>query len=293
MAVVFTWYEVLGLGRTRGVLRRLGRDPTAMFGLVLVIALVFVGLFAPLLAPTGPMEQSLRDSLGAPMAGGHLLGTDQLGRDLLSRIIYGTRISLTLGVLVCTVASLIGVILGSLAGYYGRWMDVVIMRAADIILAFPFLILAVAILAIFEEPSLKLVFVVLGVVSWAPIARLVRAQILVAKELDYVNAAVVLGAGAPRVLFFHVLPNCIAPVIIWFTLGIAGAIMAEASLSFLGLGAEPGVPSWGSMINEGFSYMRHQWWLTVFPGVALALTVLGFNLLGDGLQDAMNPRLKK
>ncbi|MFH0794663.1 MAG: ABC transporter permease [bacterium] len=293
MVVVSPWYEILGLGRARGILRRLGRDPTAMFGLALVVALVFVGVCAPLLAPQLPMEQSLRDSLGAPMAKGHLLGTDQLGRDLLSRIIYGTRISLTLGVLVCTGATFIGVILGSFAGYFGRWADIVIMRAADIILAFPFLILAIAILAIFEEPSLKLVFVVVGVVSWAPIARLVRAQILVAKELDYVNAAVALGAGTPRVLFLHVLPNCIAPVIIWFTMGIAGAIMAEASLSFLGMGAEPGVPSWGSMINEGFSYMRREWWLTVFPGVALALTVLGFNLLGDGLQDAMNPRLKK
>lgn len=299
--------------------RSLRKQPTAIFGMIVAGLMVLFAALAPVLEPYDPiksmLDQDVVDQYGrppyAPMVlkgvyekwapekakrlkwvPGHLLGTDRLGRDVLSRIIRGARISLVIGVLATTLSSAIGLVVGSLSGYFGGKIDAVLMRVADVILAFPFLILLSAIMAIVRKPSLTIVFVVLGTVGWAGISRLVRAQVLTTKERDFVAASRALGAGHGRVLFLHVLPNCISPVVIWFTMGIASAIMAEASLSFLGLGAEEGIPSWGRMIADGQDALTTAWWLSVFPGIVLAFVVLGFNLLGDALQDALNPRLK-
>lgn len=297
---------VLPRSNMRRLMRQMLGDFNGVAGGILVVIVVFLAVLGPWLAPLDPMEQHLPASRQGPgfraevetmHRGEHvtrevkfLLGTDHLGRDVLSRVIAGARISLMVGVLATTLASLIGLILGSVSGYFGGIWDTLIMRLADIVLSFPFLILAIAALAIVERPSLFAVFLVLGFVGWAGISRLVRAQVLVTREQDFVKAAQALGASHARILLRHILPNCIAPVIIWFTMGIAGAIMAEASLSFLGIGAPPGTPSWGSMISEGFRYFRTDWWIAVFPGAMLAVTVLGFNLLGDAFQDALDPR---
>ncbi len=295
----------------RLVWRKISRRPTAVFGMVVAVAMVFAACFAEFIEPYDPLVPQLRERLHPPYIlkpvydqfspetsklmnwdSRYWFGTDRLGRDILSRIIRGARISLIIGVLATTLASFIGLLVGALSGYFGGRTDTLLMRLADIILAFPYIILLSAIMAIVRKPELWVIFMVLGVVGWAGISRLVRAQVLVTKEMDYVAASRALGAGHARVLFLHVLPNCISPVVIWFTMGIASAIMAESSLSFLGLGVEQGTPSWGAMIADGFQDFTTAWWQTFFPGVALALAVLGFNLLGDALQDAINPRLK-
>jgi ABC-type dipeptide/oligopeptide/nickel transport system permease subunit len=231
---------------------------------------------------------------GAPGAQKNVFGRDVRGQDVLSRVIYGARVSLLVGLAVVIIASFIGVTLGCIAGYAGGWADAFIMRFVDVLLAFPFLILALALVSIFPRTTVYHIALVLGLASWPGVARLMRGQVLATRENDYVKAALALGAGHTAVLVRHVLPNCIAPVVIWFTMGIAGAIMGEASLSFLGLGEEDSL-SWGSMINNGLTKADFptEWWSVVFPAIALAITVLGFNLLGDGLQDAINPKMKK
>ncbi len=213
------------------------------------------------------------------------------GRDVWARLVYGARISLTVGLVSQGIALLLGVTLGLLAGYYGRWVDELVMRLADITLAFPTLLLLIAMVAALQ-PSLTVVFVTIGVVGWAGMARLVRGQTLVVRQLEYVQGIRALGAADSRILVRHVLPNVIAPVLIAATLGVAGAIMAEAALSFLGLGVQPPTPSWGSMIAEGrdLSQLRNAPWTSFFPGLAIGASVLGFNLLGDALRDAMDPR---
>jgi ABC-type dipeptide/oligopeptide/nickel transport system permease subunit len=223
----------------------------------------------------------------------NLFGRDVMGRDILSRVIYGARTSLIVGVAVVTLSSLIGVSLGSIAGFAGGAIDAVIMRFVDVLLAFPFLILAIAVISVFPHTTLFHIALVLGLTSWPGICRLMRAQVMTTREQDYVKAAQALGAGRLAVLLRHILPNCIAPVVIWFTIGIAGAIMAEASLSFLGFGQDS--MSWGSMIENGLrkSDFPTEWWPVAFPAIALAMLVLAFNLLGDGLQDAINPKLRK
>lgn len=283
------------------VWRRLRRDRVAMFGLWLAAAFVLVAIFAPLLAPYSPttadtarMNEAPFWLLGdKPIKSNHLFGLDVAGRDILSRIVHGTRTSLLVGVAVVSLAALIGVTLGSIAGYFGGTVDAVIMRFVDILLAFPFLILAIAVVSIFPQTTLFHIAIVLGLTSWPGICRLMRAQVMTTRELDFVKAAQALGASGRAIMWRHILPNSIAPVIIWFTMGIAGAIMAEASLSFLGFGSEDSL-SWGSMIDRGFrtAYFPTEWWPSAFPAAALALLVLAFNLLGDGLQDAINPKLK-
>jgi ABC-type dipeptide/oligopeptide/nickel transport system permease subunit len=267
---------------------RLAADPWARFGLALVAALVVVAVLAPLLAPADPYRGALTDSLRPPSAT-HLLGTDAQGRDLLSRTLYGARISLVVGLASQAIALALGVLLGLLAGYYGRWVDALVMRAADVTLAFPSLLLLIAIAAA-VEPSLPVIFVVIGVVGWAGMARLVRGQVLVVRALEYVAAARALGASDARVLSRHVLPNVVAPVVVAATLGVGGAIMAEAALSFVGLGAPPPVPSWGAMVAEGRELLRVAPWVSIVPGCAIGLTVLGINLLGDALGDALDVR---
>ena len=268
--------------------RRLAADPWARFGLALVAALVVVAALAPLLAPADPYRGALADSLRPPSAT-HLLGTDAQGRDLLSRTLYGARISLVVGLASQSIALALGVLLGLVAGYYGRWTDALVMRAADVTLAFPSLLLLIAIAAA-VEPSLPVIFVVIGIVGWAGMARLVRGQVLVVRALEYVAAARALGASDARILARHVLPNVVAPVVVAATLGVGGAIMAEAALSFVGLGAPPPVPSWGAMVAEGRELLRVAPWVSIVPGCAIGLTVLGLNLLGDALGDALDVR---
>lgn len=267
---------------------RLVRDPWARVGLALVAILAMLALLAPWLAPGDPLRGDLSASLRGP-SDAFLLGSDSQGRDVFSRVLYGARLSLTVGLISQGIALALGVTLGLIAGYYGRWVDSVVMRAADVTLAFPSLLLLIAIAAAMK-PSLPAVFVVIGIVGWAGMARLVRGQVLVARGLEYVQAARALGASDTRIIARHLLPNVIAPVIVAATLGIGGAIMAEAALSFIGLGAQPPTPSWGAMVAEGRDLLRVAPWVSLVPGVAIGLAVLGLNLLGDGLRDALDVR---
>jgi len=267
---------------------RLVRDPWARCGLMVVGMLALLALLAPWLAPGDPFRGNLAASLRPP-SHTFLLGSDAQGRDVLSRVLYGARLSLAVGLISQSIALTIGVTLGLLAGFYGRWMDSVIMRVADVTLAFPSLLLLIAIAAA-VKPSLPVVFVVIGLVGWAGMARLVRGQVLLARGLEYVQAARALGGSDVRIIARHLLPNVIAPVIVAATLGIGGAIMAEAALSFIGLGAQPPTPSWGAMVAEGRDLLRVAPWVSIAPGVAIGVAVLGLNLLGDGLRDALDIR---
>ncbi len=269
---------------------RLRADRRAWFGVGVVTLFVLAAILAPLLVHFDPIQIDLNMTLRAPSLT-HWLGTDAQGRDVWARLVYGTRVSLLVGLASQGLSLTLGVVLGLLSGYRGRWTDDFIMRLADVTLAFPSLLLLIAMAAAFE-PSLPVVCTVIGVVGWAGMARLVRGQVLVVRELEYVQAMRALGARDRRILTRHVLPNIIAPVVIAATLGIAGAIMAEAALSFLGLGVQPPTPSWGSMIADGrdLSQLRHAPWTSLSPGLAIGFAVLGFNLLGDALRDALDPR---
>ena len=268
----------------------LRRRRLAMAGGSVIVLLVVVGIAGPWIAPYDPLDQDLSKSLLGP-SWSHWFGTDSFGRDILSRVLYGARISLIVGIASQGIAFSLGVAMGLVSGYYGGRVDSVIMRLADVTLAFPTLLLLIAITAAFQ-PGLTVVFVAIGVVGWAGLARLVRSQTLVVRELDFVQAARALGMNDLRLLARHVLPNTLAPAIIAVTLGMAGAILLEAALSFIGLGAQPPTPSWGSMISDGRDFLRTAPWISVFPGLAIGLVVLGFNLFGDGLRDAMDPRLR-
>ncbi len=270
--------------------QRLRNDRRAWFGGAVIALLVAVAIAAPLLVNTDPARIDLTNTLHAPSSE-HWFGTDAQGRDVWSRLLFGARVSLLVGLASQGLALALGVVLGLVAGYRGRWTDDVIMRCADVTLAFPSLLLLIAMSAAFE-PSLAVVCVVIGVVGWAGMARLVRGQVLVTRELDYVHAMRALGAHDVRILWRHLLPNVIAPVVIAATLGIAGAIMAEAALSFLGLGVQPPTPSWGAMIADGrdLAQLRGAPWTSLAPGLAIGAAVLGFNVFGDALRDALDPR---
>lgn len=269
---------------------RIRRSRWTMTGLALVAALALLALAAPWLAPGDPYRGNLAAALRAPSAA-YWLGTDAQGRDVLSRVLFGARLSLVVGVASQTIALGAGLALGLAAGYYGRWVDSLVMRVADVTLAFPSLLLLIAIAAA-VKPSLPVVCVVIGLVGWAAMARLVRGQVLVVRGLDYVQAARALGAPDARLVTRHVLPNVLGPVIVAATLGVGGAIMAEAALSFVGLGAQPPTPSWGAMVAEGRDLLRVAPWVSLFPGLAIGLTVLGVNLVGDGLRDALDVRAR-
>jgi ABC-type dipeptide/oligopeptide/nickel transport system permease subunit len=277
--------------------RRLKRNRLAMLGLVIIVFMTFLAIFAPLIAPYDPIEQLIwtegkAAKLARPSAE-HWFGTDLYGRDILSRTIYGTRISLAIAVAASIVSLVIGVSLGAIAGYYGGRIDDLISWLINVIYAFPFLLFVLSIVA-FRPASLSLVYIAIGFVSWPSIARVVRGQVLSIKETEFVEAAQAVGAKDFKIIFRHILPNVIAPVIVQITLGMGSVIMIEASLTFLGFGTQPPTPSWGYMINQGREYLLSgQWWWSVFPGAAISLTVLGFNLLGDGLRDALDPRLNK
>jgi ABC-type dipeptide/oligopeptide/nickel transport system permease subunit len=266
-------------------------DRFFQFGLALVALVVAAAVLAPFITGESPYVGDPTTAYLLPPSASHLLGTDTQGRDVLTRVVYGARISLAVGVISQLVASVLGVTLGLVSGYYGRRTDAVVMRLADVTLAFPTLLLLIAVAAA-VNPSLPVVFVVIGVVGWAAMARLVRGQVLVLKSAEYVVAAQALGATDRRILFRHLLPNVRAQVIVAATLGMAGAIMAEAALSFVGLGAQPPTPSWGAMVADGRDLLRVAPWVTFAPGVAIGLTVLGFNLVGDTLREAYDPKLR-
>lgn len=270
---------------------RFKSDRFFQLGLLLVAVVVGAAAFAPLLTSGGPYRGDPATAYLLPPSLEHLLGTDTQGRDVLTRVIYGARISLAVGIISQLVASLLGVTLGLVSGYYGRRTDALIMRLADVTLAFPTLLLLIAVAAA-VNPSLPVVFVVIGVVGWAAMARLVRGQVLVLKGAEYVVAAQALGAPDRRILFRHLLPNVRAQVIVVATLGMAGAIMAEAALSFVGLGAQPPTPSWGAMVADGRDLLRVAPWVSFAPGIAIGLAVLGFNLVGDTLREAYDPKLR-
>jgi peptide/nickel transport system permease protein len=260
-------------------------------GALLTIVLIVVALAAPLLAPFDPNAQDTIRRLEPPSRQ-HPLGLDELGRDVLSRVIFGARVSLRVGFSVVLIASAIGIALGSIAGYFGGASDVVIMRICDILLSFPGILLAIALVAVLG-PSLNNVILALAIISWVGYARLVRGQVLKVREMEYVTAAKALGARSPRVIVLHVLPNVINPVIVMATLGLAGAILAEAALSFLGLGVQPPTPSWGAMLTSGRQYLGIANHLAIYPGIAIMLAVMGLNFLGDGLIDALDPKYRK
>lgn len=271
-------------------MQHLRRDARAWFGTVVIILMIFAAVGAPLVARYDPTDVDLINQLRPP-SGEHWMGTDIQGRDVWARLVHGARISLSVGLVSQGIALGLGLLLGLLAGYYGKWIDELVMRLADVTLAFPTLLLLIALVAALQ-PSLGVVFLTIGLVGWAAMARLVRGQVLVVRELEYVQAMRALGARNGRIILRHVLPAVVAPVLIAATLGVAGAIMAEASLSFLGLGVQPPTPSWGAMIADGrdLSQLRGAPWTSLFPGIAIGLTVLGFNLLGDALRDAIDPR---
>jgi len=272
------------------------RAAGALLGAGILALVVVIAVGAPLITHQSPAGLDIKNRLLPPVwaAGGsaeHVLGTDHLGRDLLSRLAYGARVSLLVGVSAVTVSGVVGVSLGLVAGYYGGHVDDVIMRLADFELAFPFILLAIAILAVLG-PGLSKVILVLGLTGWAQYCRLTRAQVLGLRETEFVEAARTIGASTPRILLRHILPNAMAPVIVIASFSVAGVIIAEASLSFLGLGIPPSVPSWGGMLAEGRTYIERAWWLVTFPGMALMLTVLSINVLGDAVRDTLDPRLR-
>jgi ABC-type dipeptide/oligopeptide/nickel transport system permease subunit len=270
--------------------RRFLSDNRARLGIGIVIVLALAAILAPVIARQSPITIDLLHILQRP-SGNHWLGTDIQGRDIWSRLVYGARVSLTVGLISQGIALGLGITMGLLAGFYGGWVDEIVMRLADVTLAFPTLLLLIAMVAALQ-PSEAVVFATIGIVGWAGMARIVRGQVLVVRQLEYIQAIRALGAGDLRIMVQHILPNVIAPVVIAATLGVAGAIMAEAALSFLGLGVPPPAPSWGSMIADGrdLDQLRRAPWTSVCPGMAIGAAVLGFNLLGDALRDALDPR---
>lgn len=259
-------------------------------GLLLVAGLGLCAICAPLLAPYPPADIHL-DAILSPPSAVHPLGTDSLGRDVLSRMLYGAQVSLAVGFIAVGISTLLGVLLGALAGFYGRWVDSTIMRFVDVMLAFPSFFIILAVIA-FLEPSIINIMVVIGLTSWMGTARLVRGEFLRLKSMDYVAAARLAGVRPARLMVQHLLPNAMAPVLVTATLGIAGAVLLESGLSFLGIGVQPPTPSWGNILLDGKANVEIAWWLSFFPGLAILLSVLGFNLLGEGLRDAWDPRLR-
>jgi peptide/nickel transport system permease protein len=278
-------------GLWRDVLRRLLRNPGSVAGLIILIALALMGIFAPVIAPAEPNVMVAADALHAPSTE-YPFGTDQFGRDNLSRIMHGARLSFQVGFVAVSIAFVCGVLLGIVAGYYGKWVDGIIGIVIDIMLAFPGILLALAIVAILG-PSLLNLMVAVGIAEIPRYTRLIRGQVLSARQLQYVDAARVIGAPDTAIMFRHILPNVLAPAIVLATLGIGGAILVGAALSFLGLGAKPPTAEWGAMLSAGRNYLQQAWWITFFPGLAIMVTVLSINLLGDGLRDALDPRLRR
>jgi peptide/nickel transport system permease protein len=278
------------------IFRKLLSNPVAMVCGVILLVTIFAAIFAPYIVPYDPTYQDVREKLIPPLfsPGGsweYILGTDHLGRDMLSRLIYGSRISMVVGVLGVAISAVLGVIMGLLAGYYGRWVDNVLMRLADVQLSFPLILLALAVVAALG-PSLPNIIIVMGLAGWVLYARIVRAQVLQIREMEFIVAIRGIGGGAMRVIIRHVLPNVYASCIVITTLQIARVIIMESSLSFLGLGVQPPTPTWGGMLADSRNYIYLSWWMPTFPGLAILFTVLSINILGDWLRDTLDPRLK-
>lgn len=268
---------------------RLRRNPLAMIGLLITAALLFVAIFAPILAPHDPITQELSRRLLPPGTPGNILGTDDFGRDILSRILYGSRITLYIVLLVILTAPVVGLIIGTVAGYFGGWVDTILMRITDIFLAFPKLILALALVAVLG-PGMENAVLAIALTSWPPYARVSRAETLTVRNSDYIAAVKLQGAGPIRIIWGHVIPMCLPSVIIRVTLDMAGVILTAAGLGFLGLGVQPPLPEWGLMISAGRKFLFEQWWVATMPGLAIFIVSLGFNLLGDGLRDVLDPK---
>ncbi|SPF78189.1 putative D,D-dipeptide transport system permease protein DdpC [Pseudoprimorskyibacter insulae] len=283
-------------GRTRpqwmqaslNIVTYLARKPTSAFGLVVLALLILVALTAPILAPHSPYAQDLQNTLQPPSMG-HLFGTDELGRDIFSRLVYGARITLTIIFLVTIVVGPIGLFVGTVAGYFGGRVDMILMRITDIFLSFPSLILSLAFVAALG-PSLNNAIIAISLTAWPPIARLARAETMTFRSADYIAAARLQGASPARIIWRSIVPMCLPSVLIRLTLNMATVILTAAGLGFLGLGAQPPMPEWGAMIATGRRYMIDSWWLVTFPGLAILCVSLAFNLLGDGLRDALDPK---
>ncbi len=269
--------------------RRLVKNRLALAGGVVVGCLILVAVVAPYLAPWDPNRPDVREILDPPSRS-HWLGTDQLGRDVLSRLLYGARVSLAVGVVSVGLATVIGVVLGSVAGYAGGALDAAVMRGVDLMLVFPRFFLLLAVLA-FLQPSIWTIMAVIGLTGWMGVARLVRAEFLSLKEREFVIWSQAVGASIFRIVWRHIFPNAMAPVLVAMTLGIPAAILTESGLSFLGLGVQPPWPTWGNILNDGKDSIEIAWWLSLYPGLAILLTVLSYNLLGEGVRDALDPRL--
>jgi ABC-type dipeptide/oligopeptide/nickel transport system permease subunit len=275
----------------RETVEKLFENKAAVAGLVIIVVFLACAILAPLIAPHDPIAQTIDHRKQPPLSTGYPLGTDDLGRDLLSRIIYGARISMIIGVVSVGISLVFGLVIGLLSGYYGGWFDRVIMRLIDIMLAFPYILLTIVIVAILGA-SLVNAMIAIGISQIPQYARVVRASVLAEKENDYVTAERSLGAGDLELMLRTILPNCMAPIFVQATLGIGDAILSSAALSFLGLGAQPPTPEWGLMIASAKEFVASAWWIVTFPGIAILLTVLGFNLLSDSLRDALDPRLR-
>ena len=271
--------------------KRFRRNRFALAGGMVVALLFLVSLCAPLITPYHPDAINAYQVLLPPSAA-HWMGTDELGRDVFTRVVFGARISLYVGFVAVGIATAIGTVVGLLAGFYGGWTDSVLMRFVDIMLCFPTFFLILAMIALLE-PSIWIIMLVIGITGWMGVARLVRAEVLSIKERDYVMAARSIGASDRRIIFRHILPNAAAPVLVAATLGVGGAILTESALSFLGIGVQPPTPSWGNILTSGKDYLEFAWWLSLFPGLAILVTVLAYNLLGEGIRDALDPRINR
>jgi len=269
--------------------RRFRRNGLSVAGGVIVFTLFIIAVFAPLISPYNPDDIDRKHVLEPPEKS-HICGTDDLGRDVLSRMMYGARISLAVGFVAVGISSVIGMILGAISGYYSGWLDRIIMRFIDIMLSIPTFFLILAVIA-FIGPSIWNIMAIIGLTSWMGVARLVRAEFLSLKEREFVLAAKAIGSSDLRIIFTHIMINSMAPVLVSAVLGIAGAVLTESALSFLGIGVQPPTPSWGNILTLGKDNMEIAWWLSVFPGLAILITVLGYNLLGEGLRDSIDPRL--
>lgn len=271
--------------------RKLIRNKLAAVGLVIILIMILTAVFAPLIATHPPNEMDVTNALVQPGTDGHLLGTDNYGRDLFSRIVYGARISLIVGILAVGLGAVVGTLLGLFAGYYGGKLDSIIMRTMDGLFAFPFILLAIALMTVLGQ-GLMNVIIAIGIANVPGFARIVRGQVLSVKEEEFIEVTSSLGANDGRILFQHILPNCMAPIIVYGTMNVAGAIISEAALSFLGLGVQPPTASWGSILKDGKDFLVLSPHMATLSGLAILLSVLGFNLFGDGLRDALDPKMK-
>jgi peptide/nickel transport system permease protein len=271
--------------------QRFRHNRFAMAGAFVVVGLFLISFLAPFITPCDPTTIDAYHVL-LPPSSAHWMGTDELGRDVFTRVVYGARISLKVGFVAVGIAIAIGTVVGLLSGYYGGWVDSILMRFVDIMLCFPTFFLILAVIALLE-PSIMYIMLIIGITGWMGVARLVRAEVLSVKERDFITAARSIGASNFRIIFRHILPNAAAPVFVAATLGVAGAILTESALSFLGIGVQPPTPSWGNILTSGKDYLEFAWWLSLFPGLAILVTVLAYNLLGEGIRDALDPRLEK